>query len=287
MGKQQPPPPTPPPPPALTAPSAPSPPSPLDQNINHRVSDSIPLWQVLAQEYEAVHDELPCGFGTNAAAIREERGKSPQTCETMQADNKKYLPLRYGAIHRATNSTSALCLSGGGIRSATFNLGLLQVFAKRGLLDIFHYLSTVSGGGFIGGWLSAWIHWEHKRSVIDGLAGEVPQPPNPLEPEPAPIRHLRQYSNYLSPKLGLLSADTWTLFAIFCRNLLLNWLILIPFFAAVLMIPRFAVRGFSSIDRNWLSAQLSWLLPIGTICLIWAISYMDRNRPACAIFIWV
>src|SRR5215218_271196 len=40
---------------------------------------------------------------------------------------------------------SALCLSGGGIRSATFNLGVLQGLAKLELLDRFDYLSTVSG----------------------------------------------------------------------------------------------------------------------------------------------
>src|SRR5262245_33957522 len=52
----------------------------------------------------------------------------------------------------------ALCLSGGGIRSATFGLGLLQGLARRNLLTKFDYLSTVSGGGYIGSWLSAWIH---------------------------------------------------------------------------------------------------------------------------------
>jgi hypothetical protein len=43
-----------------------------------------------------------------------------------------------------------LALSGGGIRSATFNLGLLQALARMGLLSKFDYLSTVSGGGYIG-----------------------------------------------------------------------------------------------------------------------------------------
>ena len=42
---------------------------------------------------------------------------------------------------------AALCLSGGGIRSAAFCLGVLQVLAKDRLLAHFHYLSTVSGGG--------------------------------------------------------------------------------------------------------------------------------------------
>src|SRR5262245_40929953 len=51
-----------------------------------------------------------------------------------------------------------LALSGGGIRSATFSLGVLQALAQKGRLTSFDYLSTVSGGGYIGSWLSAWIH---------------------------------------------------------------------------------------------------------------------------------
>lgn len=56
--------------------------------------------------------------------------------------------------------TAALCISGGGIRSATFGLGVLQGLAKAGVLGAFDYLSTVSGGGYIGSWLTAWIHNE-------------------------------------------------------------------------------------------------------------------------------
>ncbi|WP_375575935.1 hypothetical protein [Paracidovorax oryzae] len=44
-----------------------------------------------------------------------------------------------------------LALSGGGIRSATFCLGLLRSLAASGLLLRFDVLSTVSGGGYIGG----------------------------------------------------------------------------------------------------------------------------------------
>jgi len=46
---------------------------------------------------------------------------------------------------------SALCISGGGIRSATFALGAIQALAEKGILTGFDYLSTVSGGGYIGG----------------------------------------------------------------------------------------------------------------------------------------
>src|SRR5947209_1432046 len=45
---------------------------------------------------------------------------------------------------------TALALSGGGIRSAVFCLGVLQALAKRDILKNFDYLSTVSGGGYTG-----------------------------------------------------------------------------------------------------------------------------------------
>ena len=50
-----------------------------------------------------------------------------------------------------------LAFSGGGIRSATFNLGIIQGLAERDLLRHVDYLSTVSGGGYIGSWLHGYI----------------------------------------------------------------------------------------------------------------------------------
>ncbi len=49
-----------------------------------------------------------------------------------------------------------LALSGGGIRSAAFNLGIPMVRERCGLLKQIDYLSTVSGGGYIGSTL-AWL----------------------------------------------------------------------------------------------------------------------------------
>src|SRR5688500_1076762 len=48
-----------------------------------------------------------------------------------------------------------LALSGGGIRSAIFSLGLLQAFSHRGLLRFIDYVSSVSGGGYIAGYLAS------------------------------------------------------------------------------------------------------------------------------------
>ncbi|ADB40021.1 patatin-like phospholipase family protein [Spirosoma linguale] len=129
---------------------------------------------------------------------------------------------------------SALCLSGGGIRSATFALGVMQGLAQHNLLGRFSYLSTVSGGGYVGGWLSAWRHHEGLDKVITKLKTTSS---TPIASEADPIRHLRQFSNYLSPQLGLFSADTWTLVATYTRNLLLIWLVILPFLAALAAVP--------------------------------------------------
>src|SRR2546425_870115 len=73
-----------------------------------------------------------------------------------KALSKNLIPELYGISRSLSNKRSALCLSGGGVRSAVFNLGILQGLARCGLLDKFDYLSTVSGGGFIGGWVKGW-----------------------------------------------------------------------------------------------------------------------------------
>lgn len=56
------------------------------------------------------------------------------------------------------NNLVGLCLSGGGIRSATFNLGFMQALYKHKILQRVDYLSTVSGGGYIGSCLTALLN---------------------------------------------------------------------------------------------------------------------------------
>jgi len=136
-----------------------------------------------------------------------------------------------------------IALSGGGIRSATFSLGALQSLAKHRQLHTFDYLSTVSGGGYIGSWLSAWISREN-LSVVEaalsncGSAGDS----QPVSGEPAPVTWLRKYSNYLAPRVGLLSIDSLTLISIWIRNVLLNMIIVIAFIVTLLLIPKIILR---------------------------------------------
>ena len=148
---------------------------------------------------------------------------------------------------------SALCLSGGGIRSAAFGLGVIGALARRGVLEKFDYLSTVSGGGYVGSWLSTWIH-RHPH----GLAGVVKElstraqeetkgRTTKTDPAPEPIRFLRDYSHFLNPQSGLFTADTWSWVAIYLRNLALNWLVIIPFLLLVLSAPRL----YAALAHSW------------------------------------
>ncbi len=240
-----------------------------------------------------------------------------------------------------------LALSGGGIRSATFCLGFLQELHRLRLLRVFDYLSTVSGGGYLGGWWSAWLsrrqeedtsqppafvpddirdpvsllkrtlesrdrdaqdlrnhlrssargkkllsmlqrsdlrqltpllyepladelncyidkgatleeRWQRKTCLVDTFPAELRDIFPPLEeivPEREgnedpkqrdsegsrcawkdPVHHLRLFANYLTPRKGILSADTWRAISVVSRNLILTWMILLPLLGGVMLL---------------------------------------------------
>ena len=140
-----------------------------------------------------------------------------------------------------TTSRTALCLSGGGIRSATFSLGAMQGLARAGLFGDFDYLSTVSGGGYIGSWLSRHMAGELANGApIPGTTGDplaaLRETPDSVRPPEHPLRRLRSFSNYLSPSLGL-SLDSLTVVTIFVRNLLLNLLFWVPLLLLLALLP--------------------------------------------------
>jgi hypothetical protein len=179
---------------------------------------------------------------------------------------------------------TALCFSGGGIRSATFNLGVIQALAKLGLLVRFDYLSSCSGGGYIAGWLKAWLHRQPIEEVATVLADTTKQKAfDPLLPEPSPLRHLREYSNYLTPRLGLFSADTWTAAALVIRNLLLNWLVLVPALTAFVGLPQvaFIVASGSGVSQfwGWLAIRCALGMAIWTSAAIYHFR-LQRRHPA-------
>jgi hypothetical protein len=178
---------------------------------------------------------------------------------------------------------AALCLSGGGIRSAAFSLGVLKVLAARGLLTQFHYLSTVSGGGYIGGWLSRWIAEDPDQNAanIEEVLGR--------REEISQVSNLRANSNFLTPKTGITSADTWTGILLWVRNVLLNWTVFIPALMFAVFAPNlylafltwFATlaQGRATLFGLDLALALLWIGGIGlTIATLQGVRNIPSHR---------
>lgn len=117
-----------------------------------------------------------------------------------------------------------LAFSGGGIRSATFNLGVLQALADANLLNKIDYLSTVSGGGYVGSFFTCML--QRAKGGLAEVQAKLCTNNKPNGQEAAEIGFLRQYSNYLTPKIGL-STDALAAISVWFTNTLLNQVVLI------------------------------------------------------------
>jgi hypothetical protein len=275
----------------------------MPENGNDR---ALSTEEMLANEAKAIHgdekvtlpDLLRQDAGQQKQKFRlrinaDERSGTEVDAETVEARRKLYIQLN--ALNRG-----ALCFSGGGIRSATFCLGILQALAAydatplevgpnepqpddnneitptNSLLGRFHYLSTVSGGGYVGSWLSSWRHRDAFATILKNLIGR----PSGPDVEPPEISWLRAYSNYLTPRIGVASADTWAAVAIVVRNLLLNWLVIIPVVCvALLLLKIIATIGVWIAHGNNDKLVLDVLL-IGVAFLIVAQAFTTYHRPA-------
>src|SRR5580704_4509842 len=162
--------------------------------------------------------------------------------ELQQVETSRNLRLRENPQRpTAQRSLIGLAFSGGGIRSATFNLGVLQALARKKLLRSLDFVSTVSGGGYIGGWLMGWM--QHQGIGIQEIEKRLSTPPRMPEEasDPPEVHFLRNYSNYLTPRKGLLRADFLAFAASYLRNTLLNQIILVTALLFLLLVPRSVV----------------------------------------------
>lgn len=117
---------------------------------------------------------------------------------------------------------TGLAFSGGGIRSATFSLGVAQELARHGQLVSIDYISTVSGGGYTGSCISSVLN----EPLNDKQRREAPSYVSRDDEEPRGLTHLRNSSNYLTPG-GLI--DKLRLGNVLLRGILLNLFIYMPY----------------------------------------------------------
>jgi hypothetical protein len=111
------------------------------------------------------------------------------------------LPAEQGEPATIRATLTGLALSGGGVRSASFNLGLLQALYRADLLRWFDYLSTVSGGGYIGSFLCGLANRPGVsiRPGSDSMDKELGPPSG--GPQTARIRQLVRGGDYLNHPL--------------------------------------------------------------------------------------
>ncbi len=140
---------------------------------------------------------LPCKSENDAVNIR-------RTSVDLPLDLKKQ-PL-YG-----------LALSGGGIRSATFSLGLVRAMATNRVFKRFDYMSTVSGGGYLGGMVGKLYSPANNANVVEaGLSSK----------NSVLLWWIRNNGRYLTPAgaRDTLMALTQMLRAFFFNFLLMTWM---------------------------------------------------------------
>ncbi|HEY4362764.1 MAG TPA: patatin-like phospholipase family protein [Bryobacteraceae bacterium] len=152
-----------------------------------------------------------------------------------------------------------LAFSGGGIRSATFCLGVMEGLHQLGLLKFVDYLSTVSGGGYIGSWYVSCL-----RQGLD-----------PTE-DKAANQHIRKFSRYLAPEAGFFSADTWTIAMSWLRNTILLQTMLVSLFAVLLLLPRFFEWAFLEADPDWTEWIALGLFLLAAVQIVYRLSRMNR-----------
>jgi hypothetical protein len=157
-------------------------------------------------DMRALLQPLQFGFAAHMADL------APQA-KAIAEDESTAVTVRRKALNVPTPADTdaiGLALSGGGIRSATFSLGVVQVLAEKGFLKEVDFLSTVSGGGYTGCFLT--------QRLGDGADASTVAAPH--GPDPEPVRYVRQHAKYL---LVENLKQQWSMVTATLAGMLLNW----------------------------------------------------------------
>jgi hypothetical protein len=178
-------------------------------------------------------------------------GIDPSEAETINEEEEKAIQKRrkqYNLKDLEKKNAVGLALSGGGIRSATLCLGVLIALAKRGLLPQFDYFSTVSGGGYLGSFLTAFLNSPEDRITTAPIGLESNELPFLREGgEAEALRHIRHHSKYLasgsvSDRLRMIAAQLY--------GMVLNG-IGVVFLAGVLVLLEYHARAGHWFGKLW------------------------------------
>jgi hypothetical protein len=165
------------------------------------------------------------------------------------------LPVEQGAF--------GLALSGGGIRSATFSLGVLAALARKGILPQVDYLSTVSGGGYLGAFLAAFLESGAAADPDPRVGLRAQDLPFRKEPrESAALGHIRQSGRYLAANSRW---EQWRVAFAQFSGLLINLLVLAGLLALV-AIAEHLLRN--AVAFTFPPSSIAWAVSLLLIAMI-------------------
>jgi hypothetical protein len=159
-----------------------------------------------------------------------------------------------------------LAFSGGGIRSAVFNLGVLQALEASGIIRGVDYLSSVSGGGYVASCYT-WLRASLPKSTANVFDAKLKDRPDGV------LDWVRGHGKYLISHRGF---SIWTLIALVLAASFVNVLVLAPpiLFAIYALTlawlpiawPAWLVLPGAHVPQHHHGFLL--LLAIGVLCLI-------------------
>jgi hypothetical protein len=151
--------------------------------------------------------------------------------ESRQLKQRRKLLFGEIAADNFESEKFGIAMSGGGIRSATVNLGVLKTLNIFKILEKADYLSTVSGGGYTGAYIQATVR------ELNGFENLF---------EESRISHLRSYGNYLIPGQGRITKLWNTVLLI--NGFIVSWIMSLLSPAAVLAIAYVLFKFVASIS---------------------------------------
>jgi len=229
---------------------------PGEQTYTERESDissqdklySLPFTYVFDYEWRAIakrRDEL----GLEGLSYYNDPGQQETKSAYDVGDDVPHLGLK------------GIALSGGGIRSAAFCIGVTQAMDAvlvgdeddrenaKSLYQHMDYVSSVSGGGYAG---AALLNAQKMERNGQGKvsAAKFAFPSRLERNESSMLRHIRDHSNYLFPEGGF--AEKRRLLASYLRGVAANIPVVVIILALMLMITTLANDSLKDLNDPWL-----------------------------------
>jgi uncharacterized protein YndB with AHSA1/START domain len=180
---------------------------------------------------------------------------------------------------------TGLAVSGGGIRSASFGLGIMQALVANNQLDKIDYMSTVSGGGYLGSALT-WALHQYKESGTTpetfplGKRDAKKSNEDPTQKDTLSMKgnelldFIRQHGNYLTPATSL---DIVSFGAVVIRSMIMSLFVYFSFLTVTITAALWLIYYLShfignrfdiKIPVNFLNREKGVMLFVGIVILV-------------------